>query len=128
MSYLLQHSVQNDECLIVLEGEFTIYSASELKEKLFEIFNQNNSILIDLQGVSDFDSSAVQIFALLKREAIRLNKKFKCISHSQAVLAVFDLFGLISILSDKIHVDKEIADKLSFSYGTKKYPSFLKLR
>lgn len=127
-SLSIQHSIKDEECLLTIEGDMTVYHIVEIKNQFLDFLYKCKTIIVDLGSVNEFDSSAAQVFVLIKREAIRLNKTLKCINHSEAVLTVLDLFGLMSMFSEKIHIPNENSDNLSYSYGTQKYPSFLRLK
>jgi anti-sigma B factor antagonist len=75
-------------------GEMTIYSAAELKPALLEALGQSDEIEIDLSGVSELDTSGVQLLMLVKREAVAAGKGLTLSGHSPAVLEVFELLGL----------------------------------
>lgn len=81
-------------------GEMTIYSAAELKPVLLDALNQSDEIEIDLSGVSELDTSGVQLLMLMKREAAAAGKALKLAGHSPAVLEVFELLGLGSWFGD----------------------------
>lgn len=75
-------------------GEMTIYSAAELKPALLAAMGQSDEIEIDLSGVSELDTSGVQLLMLVKREAVAAGKGLTLSGHSPAVLEVFELLGL----------------------------------
>ena len=76
--------------------------------------------LIDLEKVNDFDTAAIQLFISAKNTAKKFNKKIKIISHPNCVIAILDLYGLISFFGDKIILTPEERKKYSFKYGTQK--------
>lgn len=75
-------------------GEMTIYDAAELKPALLATLGQSDEIEIDLSGISELDTSGVQLLMLMKREAVAAGKKLTLSGHSPAVLDVFELLGL----------------------------------
>jgi anti-sigma B factor antagonist len=81
-------------------GEMTIYDAAELKPALVEALGQSDEIEVDLSGVSELDTSGVQLLMLMKREAVVAGKKLTLSGHSPAVLEVFELLGLGSWFGD----------------------------
>lgn len=90
---LSQERRENRLCLQAA-GEMTIYSAAELKPALLEALGQSDEIEIDLSGVSELDTSGVQLLMLVKREAVAAGKGLTLSGHSPAVLEVFELLGL----------------------------------
>lgn len=111
---------KDDSILVKMIGSLGIYEAKELNKILTEVSSLENNIIIDLKDIIEFHSSAIQILFALKKFLKSKNKSLKLINHSYQVLQVFNLFGLVSIFEDKVHVSKEIKEKLKFSYGTKK--------
>jgi anti-anti-sigma factor len=92
---LNQERRENRLCLQAA-GEMTIYSAAELKPALLEALGQSDEdeIEIDLSGVSELDTSGVQLLMLMKREVVAAGKGLTLSGHSPAVLEVFELLGL----------------------------------
>jgi anti-sigma B factor antagonist len=77
-----------------LSGEFNIYSAQRLKDELLELLAAQAVLEIDLSAVDDFDSSALQLLLLLKREAQQLERELCIRGHSAVVCEVLDLLNL----------------------------------
>lgn len=75
-------------------GEMTIYHAAELKPALLAALDQSDAIEIDLSGISELDTSGVQLLMLTKRTAAAAGKALTLSGHSPAVLDVFELLGL----------------------------------
>jgi len=96
---LSQERRENRLCLQAV-GEMTIYSAAELKPALLEVLGRSDEIEIDLSGVSELDTSGVQLLILMKREAAAAGKALTLSRHSPAVLEVFELLGLGSWFGD----------------------------
>lgn len=85
----------HENCLCLhAAGEMTIYTAAELKPALLGALGRSDAIEIDLAGVSELDTSGVQLLMLMKREAVAAGKDLKLSGHSPAVLEVFDLLEL----------------------------------
>lgn len=81
-------------CVCALRGEFNIYSAQRLKDELLELLREQTVMTIDLSAVDDFDSSALQLLLLLKREAVQQARELCIRGHSPAVCEVLDLLNL----------------------------------
>jgi|JI102314A2RNA_FD_contig_31_9786220_length_1356_multi_4_in_0_out_0_2 anti-anti-sigma factor len=120
MSLEIKISNQNNHCKVNLIGECTIYNVSKLKDSLLQVLEANQNILIDLEKVNDFDTAAIQLFISVKNTAKKNNKKIKIISHPNCVIAILDLYGLVSFFGDKIILTPEERKKYSFKYGTQK--------
>jgi anti-sigma B factor antagonist len=88
-------SERHEACLrLTPVGEMTIYNAAELKPALLHALEQSEEIEIDLAGISELDTSGVQLLMLMKREAVVAGKALKLAGHSPAVLEVFELLRL----------------------------------
>ncbi|MBW0434812.1 STAS domain-containing protein [Leptospira yasudae] len=104
-----------------LEGELTIYEASELKDKLDVIRKDSYSFLeIDLSKVTKMDTACLQVLLVLKKEAKRNETNVRLVNHSHSVLRLIDLYGLTGFLRDKIRLSKDELKEFSFRYGTSK--------
>lgn len=120
MSLETNISNQNNHCKVTLIGECNIYNVAKLKNSLLQALEANQNILIDLEKVNDFDTAAIQLFISAKNTAKKLNKKIKLISHPNCVIAILDLYGLVSFFGDKIILTAEERKKYSLKYGTQK--------
>lgn len=85
-----------------LEGELTIYNASQVMEALIPAVNDCKKMEISLAKVSEIDASGLQLLALIKREAAIKEKELIFFEHSQAVLEVLDLCDLAGVFGDPL--------------------------
>jgi anti-sigma B factor antagonist len=77
---------------ITVSGEMTITSASALKPTLLRLLS-GPAMALDLSGVSEIDTSGIQLIVLLKREAA--GRGFSITTYpSEAVRAAFALYGM----------------------------------
>ncbi|PJZ56065.1 STAS domain-containing protein [Leptospira barantonii] len=112
---------QSSGLKVTVEGELTIYEASEFKEKLDGVMKDSPVFLeIDLWKIAKMDTSCLQILLALKKEAKRKDASVRFVNHSHSVLRLIDLFGLTGFLRDKIKVSKEERGEFSFQYGMNK--------
>jgi anti-anti-sigma factor len=88
-----------------LDGELTIYRAAELKRSLLDALQAAPRLEIDLAGVTEIDTSGVQLLMLLKREAANQGRELALAAHSQAVVEAFDLLDLAPFFGDPIVTD-----------------------
>ncbi len=92
-------------CRIAVEGEMTIYTALELKEKLLPPLAQCQALEIHLAGVGDIDSAGLQLLILVKNEAQLQGKALSLTGHSPAVLDLLDLCDLEGYFGDSVLID-----------------------
>ncbi|MBI5493226.1 MAG: STAS domain-containing protein [Deltaproteobacteria bacterium] len=81
-------------CRLGIEGEMTIYNALDIKKALLETLDGPARLEIDLSGVSELDTSGLQLLVLAKKEAKLLGKELRITAHSQATSAVFELYNM----------------------------------
>ncbi len=87
---------------IVIEGELTIYTALELKDKLLAGLAATEELELDLSGVGEFDAAGLQLLVMIKQEAAALGKVLRFTGHSQVVLDLLDLSGLAGFFGDPL--------------------------
>lgn len=93
---------QGNICKITVEGEMTIYQASDLYEKFKKQLATCDSLEIDLQHITEMDTAGVQILLALKREANASGKTVSMIMHSEPVIEVFELISIVHEFGDPI--------------------------
>ena len=87
-----------------VEGEMTIYRATELKETLLQAVAAQPVVEIDLSAVSEFDSAGLQLLVLAKRAAQAAQRELRLVNHSPAVVDVLQLFDLAAFFGDPLVV------------------------
>lgn len=101
-----------------LHGEFTLANLKEIYPALLSLLDTFEYSVLDLSRVSVFDSAALQMLAVLKKEAATRHKKFKLANHSACVIELIDLYGATGLFRDKIVVSQESKTQGAFKYGT----------
>jgi len=91
---------ENGICHIGMASEMTIYSATQIKEKLVSALESSNEIEISLAQVCEIDTSGLQLLALARRAAMDKNIKLHFVEHSPAILDLLDLCNLSSVFGD----------------------------
>ncbi len=122
MDYVFSHESKDSSAVVSFEGEFNIYSATELKNKFTELLDLHEQLIINLNNVTSIDTAGIQVLIFLKKESESHKKKLILQSHNLVVLRFFDLYGLVGFFADKIAISKETKEKFKFSYGTKLHP------
>lgn len=77
-----------------LEGELTIYCAMAVKEALLDALGEAPELALDLQGVTEIDTSGVQLLVAAAREAANTGKQLRLRSSSAAVRSLIELYDL----------------------------------
>ncbi|MEC5385927.1 STAS domain-containing protein [Uliginosibacterium sp. H3] len=89
---------------IAVEGDLTIYDAARMKDELLARLHANSKLAVDLSGVTELDTSGVQLLLLLQREAGEANKPLQWGKHSAAVSEVLTLLNLGSTLGEPVSI------------------------
>ncbi len=97
---------ENASCHLRLEGELTIYTAMDMKQRLLEPLSTCRQVDVDLSQVSELDSAGLQLMILAKREATRLGKDIRFVAHSPSVVDVLELCGMMSYFGDPVVMAK----------------------
>jgi ABC-type transporter Mla MlaB component len=90
---------EENGCLGVLSGAMTIYDVAELKSQIDEYWHQDESLALDLAGVSEIDTAGVQLLLALRQAA---GKGMTLKRHSPSVIEIFDLYQLAPLFGDVI--------------------------
>lgn len=100
----------NGTCKVSLEGELTIYQASEVYEKLGKQLTACETLELDLHAVSELDTAGVQILLSLKQAATAEEKTMIMTLHSEAVVDVFELMNISHEFGDPIVLSHRATD------------------
>lgn len=90
-----------------VEGDMTIFRATELKETLLAALEMTNTLEVNLSGVTEFDTAGVQLLMLAKKAAQATEHELRLTGHSPAVLDAFELLQLVSYFGDPIVIESE---------------------
>jgi anti-anti-sigma factor len=95
---------KNDGTLqLSIKDDMTIYNAQALKEILLAHCHPDIQVLqLDLSAVTEIDSAGVQLLLLLKAESQKRGFTLRLLSHSEAVIEVFELLKLGMYFGDPI--------------------------
>ena len=100
--------VNDNQCRIVVDGEMTIYTAMALKEDFLPTLANCKDMEIDLAGVSEIDSSGLQLLVLAKTEAMTHGKTLQITAHSPAVLELLGLCDLEGFFGDPVVISSQV--------------------
>lgn len=89
---------RQDDCAIVLQEVVTIQTVSTLYSQLKSILEHNESIEIDASAVRTIDTSALQLFTLLKKTTLQMNKTLNIEFPSDQFVAAARSIGLAELL------------------------------
>ncbi|BES69083.1 hypothetical protein RE428_01010 [Marinobacter nanhaiticus D15-8W] len=83
-----------DKGCLVIEGELTIYQASEVSEALRNAFDTGKLRHIDLSGVTELDTAGLQLLLLAKRLRTPRDEAIEVLNYSQPVWDMLSLAGV----------------------------------
>jgi anti-anti-sigma factor len=93
---------------IAIEGELTIFTAAELKQRLIAALTTGSiEVEVDLSQVSEIDSAGIQLMVAAKREASARNLALRFTSHSSAVFNLIELYDLSGYFGDPVWIHHE---------------------
>ena len=90
---------------IFISGEMTIYGAETMASRLTSCLSTEKNLEIDLSGVTEVDSTGIQIMYAIQREAMSSAKKIVWTKHSDAVLQIIRLFNLGSSFGEPVSLE-----------------------
>lgn len=93
---------QSTDDIVRIQGEMSIYQASELKQQLLAGLHEERTLVLDLSGVTELDTAGLQLLMLAKRTARTNHCQLQLQGHSTAVLDVFELLNLVGYFGDPI--------------------------
>ncbi len=87
-----------------LAGECTVYAAGELKAALLQALQGQPDLEVDLSGITEFDSAALQVLMAAKSFARAGGQHLQFANHSPPVLELIELYDLASWMGDPLIV------------------------
>jgi anti-anti-sigma factor len=87
---------------VVIDGELSIYTVLDLKDKLLKGLSAGDKLELDLSGVGEIDGAGLQLLVMIKKEAAALGKTLNFTGHSPVVLDLLDLSGLVGFFGDPL--------------------------
>ena len=79
---------------VTIEGELTISTAAEHKQRLLSALDGEAGLRLDLSAVSELDTAGLQVLLLVQREAERLSLVVELCAPSPAVVDVLTVTHL----------------------------------
>jgi len=96
---------EKDGCAYVkVEGEFSIYEASTLRNEFLECFNNYNGLILDLGNVTECDTAGIQLLCSARLTAENEGKIFSVDKMAETVVNALVSGGLAP---EKIKYQKE---------------------
>jgi anti-anti-sigma factor len=83
----------NDTALKI-SGEQTIHTADELHKELAGYLAQSEAVIVDLSGVDECDTAALQLIWALRRSATERKQRFEITAISPAITETAAALGL----------------------------------
>lgn len=93
-----------------IEGELTIFRASELKPVILATPPVD---VIDLSGVTDLDCAGVQLLMLAKKTALASQRDIQLVGHSASVIDVFEQLNIAGYFGDHLVMDSRTKNSRS---------------
>ncbi|MGV8891582.1 MAG: STAS domain-containing protein [Burkholderiaceae bacterium] len=106
---------QIDFQVLRIQGELTIYRATELKQVLLAALAKPSSLEVDLSSVTEIDTAGVQLLMLAKKTAQAQQCELRLVAHSPAVTDVFELLNLAAYFGDPLVIASRTMDQRTSS-------------
>lgn len=84
---------------IALQGELTIYTVGEIRQRLLAAMAMTARLDVDLGGVTEIDTAGLQLMLLAKRKP---GTEVRFTQHSAAVLHLVDMANVGLLLGDPL--------------------------
>ena len=81
-------------CELSIDGELTIYRATELHELITQKHQEYQSVSLDMENVSEIDTACFQVLLHHKLKGLEQEKKLSLINCNESVIDFFRLFGV----------------------------------
>jgi len=91
---------------LCIEGEMSVYRASEIKLMLLEPLETSARLELDLSAVDDIDTAGLQLLLLARREARKREGGLRIVANSAAV---GDMLALLHLDAALDHVARRPA-------------------
>ena len=90
------HITQKAEgsCELSIEGELTIYRATEFHELLKEKQEKYQTICLDMENVSEIDTSCFQVMLYHKLRGLESNQRLELVNASEPVQELLKMYGV----------------------------------
>lgn len=100
----MDHSTPPAAAALTISGEFTVFTAREIKQRLLDLIRQTETtdIEIDLSSVTEIDSAGLQLMVMAKIEGLCRDKTVRFCRHSDPVLDLIDTCGLGRFFGDPL--------------------------
>lgn len=85
---------------ITIDGELTIFTATELRQQLLDALEIETEIDVDLSKVSEMDSAGIQLIVAAKSEAVLRNKHLHFSAPNSTVTQILALCNLSHLLDE----------------------------
>lgn len=89
----------SNPAVLRIVGELTIFRAAELKQALLRTPAPTE---VDLSGVTEIDSAGIQLLMLAKKTALKHQRDFRLVAHSEPVMDVFELLDVARYFNDPL--------------------------
>jgi len=90
------------KCCAFIDGEMTIYTATDLKNKLDTLLDDSRELEINLSNINEIDSAGVQLLIFAKKERAQKQLALSLVEHSNVVLETFETMGLVRYFGDPV--------------------------
>jgi len=89
----------NNESLLVIDGELTIYTVAEYRQLILDDFNAKNNLEVDLSSIEEIDTSGLQMLVSINKQLLANDSEMKIVLMSDIVKSAFETAQLLPQLT-----------------------------
>ncbi|MEZ4524866.1 MAG: STAS domain-containing protein [Desulfobacterales bacterium] len=82
------------QAFLRLQGPLTVYEVGEMREVLLASLERDQDLLVDIAGITDCDTTGVQLLAATRKKAEKDRKKLLMTGDSEAIRKAAERIGL----------------------------------
>ncbi len=90
---------RSGRCFLQLEGDMTIYNATEFGENLLEYVEDFKEFKLDMSGVNEIDTAGIQLLLQLKNKAQEEERTIQLDACNETLCDLFELYQLTDWLA-----------------------------
>ncbi len=87
-------SINNGKCILVVDADMSIYSASRNHQDLSDCFDKYDQFEIDLSAVEEIDCSGIQLLLAFRKSALDASKQVALTKPSGPVTETMELLDI----------------------------------
>jgi anti-sigma B factor antagonist len=97
MSLSMTASGAGDLTVLEVRGEVDLHSAAQLQDRLLQVIDGGQSVVVDLTGLSFLDSTGLGVLVAARNQAQQAGAQLRLVCASDRMLKLFRITGLDAV-------------------------------